>query len=65
MEGGDINHPDGVIQVTESTRDVVLRRMPRPLKLFALGMLDDPSIDDMTLTTLMAQAYVGRNLRCR
>ena len=63
VEGGDINHPDGVIQVTASTRDVVLRRMPRPLKLFALGMLDDPSIDDMTLTTLMAQAYVGRNLR--
>ena len=63
VEGGDINHPDGVIQVTEPTRSVVLRRMPRPLKLFALGMLDDPSIDDMTLTTLMAQAYVGRNLR--
>ena len=64
VEGGDVTHPDGAIQVTEPTRSVVLRRIPRPLKLFALGITaDDPNLDDMALTTMMAQAYVGRNVR--
>jgi len=63
VEGGDVSHPDGALQVTEPTRSVVLRRVPRPLKLFALEMADDPSVDDMALTTRMAQAYVAGNVR--
>lgn len=45
------------------TRQDILQRMPRALKLFALELADDPSADDTALTTRMAQAYVAGNVR--
>jgi hypothetical protein len=69
VEGANVNHPDGVLQVTASTRAAVIKRISRAIKLAALGLNDDPAIDDddpspvgTSLNNRFAQAFAAKNL---
>jgi len=62
VEGANPNHRDGVLQVIPSTREGVIRRLPRKLKLDALAApVDDPRAED-ALDADFAAAFRARNL---
>jgi len=62
VEGARMDHPDGVLQVTASTRAGLIPRIPRRLKCAALGLSDDPTLSDADINARFAQAFAQRNL---
>ncbi|MCL4505535.1 MAG: hypothetical protein M1434_02655 [Chloroflexi bacterium] len=62
VEGADVNHRDGVLQVIPSTRSGVIARISRANKLAALGLSDSPAISGADLNNRFAQAFDARNL---
>lgn len=62
VEGANVNHPDGALQVTPGTRAGVIGRLPRALKLAALGLSDEPSLPDADLNARFAQAFEAKNV---
>jgi hypothetical protein len=61
VEGANVNHRDGVLQVTPATRLALIPRIPRPIKLAALD-LEPSSIADGDLHERLAQAFAARHL---
>ncbi|MDW8394906.1 MAG: SH3 domain-containing protein [Anaerolineae bacterium] len=62
VEGANPNHRDGVLQVIPSTRAALIPRIPRALKLAALGLDSGSTLPDADLNTRFAQAFESRNL---
>lgn len=60
VEGANINHRDGVLQVIPATRAGVIARIERGVKLVALG-LDGVSPSDEELNARFAQAFDAKN----
>jgi hypothetical protein len=60
VEGADINHRDGVLQVIPATRAGVIARIERGIKLAALG-LDGSALSDNDLSARFAQAFDAKN----
>jgi hypothetical protein len=62
VEGANPNHRDGVLQVIPSTREGVIRRLPRALKLDALAAPADDARDEAALNADFGAAFQRRNL---
>ncbi len=62
VEGANLNHRDGVLQVTPATRAALIPRIPRALKLAALGLSENAlPLSDAELNQRFAQAFEARN----
>ncbi|MCX7939554.1 MAG: hypothetical protein N2545_08995 [Thermoflexales bacterium] len=62
VEGANLNHRDGVLQVTPSTRAALIPRIPRAIKLAALNLEETtPALSDAELNQRFAQAFESRN----
>jgi hypothetical protein len=61
VEGANVNHRDGVLQVTPATRLALIPRIPRALKLAALD-LEPSSVTDADLVERLVAAFAARRL---
>ncbi len=62
VEGANVNHRDGVLQVIPSTRAALIPRIPRALKLAALDLPSSATLSDTELNARFAQAFDAKNL---
>lgn len=62
VEGANPNSRDGVLQVTPATRQGVIARIPRALKLAALNLSAASTLSDAALNNRFGQAFANKDL---